>query len=225
MLTHDEEEETGGEGCVPLEVAAAAAAGRYSRFHAYLTRTYSHTADRHDGLDLQYEIPFQQMGNMMNHYIMYDECQLALGCSERFISVKPTHSTCSCEIETDLFQWSSNGLLKYTVVRYNTSERSLQYSYNITVFTMSVYATGKVMYVNVIVLFCIVYHVSTYCIINIMQALEYNKKCILHHYNQLFGICLVHYFKISLMITFYCWSSLLLIIICEVCLSLYHSLS
>lgn len=54
MLIHDEEKETGGEGCVPPEVAAVAAAG----FHGHLTGTYSHTADRQNGLDLRYEIRF-----------------------------------------------------------------------------------------------------------------------------------------------------------------------
>lgn len=59
---------------------------------------------------------------MMNYYIMYDECQLALGCSKRFIPVEPTHSTCTCEIKTDLFWYSSNGLLKYAVVRCDTAD-------------------------------------------------------------------------------------------------------
>ena len=61
------------------------------------------------------------MGNMMNYCIMYDECQLALGCSERFISVKPTHSTCTCKIETD-YSGVIQSLRKYTVVRCYTSE-------------------------------------------------------------------------------------------------------
>lgn len=49
MLIHDEKEEAGDESCVPPEVAAVGTAGRYGRFHGYLSRTYSHTADRQNG--------------------------------------------------------------------------------------------------------------------------------------------------------------------------------
>lgn len=39
------------------------------------------------------------MGDVMNRCIMYDESQWALGHPERFISVRPTQSTCKTETD------------------------------------------------------------------------------------------------------------------------------
>lgn len=50
----EEEKQQEKEGVVPPE----ATAGRYSRFHSFLIRTFSHMADRENGLDLQHEIGF-----------------------------------------------------------------------------------------------------------------------------------------------------------------------
>lgn len=85
-VCEDQEDEREEDGGGAPELVPAGGTGRFCRC---ITGTFSHTADSWKGSDLQPEIPSQQMGDMMNRFIMYDEREWALGRPERFISVKP----------------------------------------------------------------------------------------------------------------------------------------
>lgn len=77
-VCEDQEDEREEDGGGAPELVPAGGTGRFCRC---ITGTFSHTADSWKGSDLQPEIPSQQMGDMMNRFIMYDEREWAFGPS------------------------------------------------------------------------------------------------------------------------------------------------
>lgn len=76
-------------------------------------------------------------------------------------------------VETYLF-WYSYSPLKYTVVRYNTSKGSLQYSYDISVFLMCLWcAVGAAYWSHCLVWYCF----RIYCItVGLLYSVYYIYK-------------------------------------------------